>query len=49
MKFLVPKLVRALTRDLFRADIAQHWESFRAFEGREFDYDEADIPFIAGR
>jgi FAD-dependent urate hydroxylase len=41
MKFLVPKFARALTRDLFRDDIAQHWADFRAFRGREFD----EFPF----
>ncbi|MFZ1088765.1 MAG: hypothetical protein WAN75_05785 [Xanthobacteraceae bacterium] len=37
MKYLVPRLVRALTRDLFRADIAAHWKSFQDFRGFDFD------------
>jgi hypothetical protein len=37
MKYLVPRLVRALTRDLFRADIAAHWKSFQDFRGYDFD------------
>ena len=37
MKYLVPRLVRALTRDLFRADIATHWQSFQDFRGYDFD------------
>jgi FAD-dependent urate hydroxylase len=37
MKYLVPRLVRALTRDLFRADIAAHWQSFQDFRGFDFD------------
>jgi FAD-dependent urate hydroxylase len=37
MKYLVPKFARALTRDLFRDDIEQHWADFRAYQGREFD------------
>jgi FAD-dependent urate hydroxylase len=37
MRFLVPKLVRALTRDLFRADIAAYWRSFQDFRGFDFD------------
>ena len=37
MKYLVPRLVRALTRDLFRADIATHWQSFQDFRGFDFD------------
>jgi cation diffusion facilitator CzcD-associated flavoprotein CzcO len=37
MKYLVPKLVRALTHDLFRADIAAHWQSFQDFRGFDFD------------
>jgi cation diffusion facilitator CzcD-associated flavoprotein CzcO len=37
MKYLVPRLVRALTRDLFRADIADHWKSFQDFRGFDFD------------
>ena len=41
MKYLVPKFARALTRDLFRDDIEQHWASFRAYRGREFD----EFPF----
>ena len=41
MKYLVPKFARALTRDLFRDDIEQHWASFRAYQGREFD----EFPF----
>jgi cation diffusion facilitator CzcD-associated flavoprotein CzcO len=41
MKYLVPKFARALTRDLFRADIEQHWADFRAYRGPEFD----DFPF----
>ena len=32
MKYLVPRLVRALTGDLFRADIAAHWQSFQGFD-----------------
>jgi FAD-dependent urate hydroxylase len=41
MKYLVPKFARALTRDLFRDDIEQHWASFRSYGGREFD----EFPF----
>lgn len=41
MKYLVPKFARALTSDLFRDDIEQHWTDFRAYRGREFD----DFPF----
>ena len=41
MKYLVPKFARALTRDLFRDDIGEHWADFRAFQGREFD----EFPF----
>jgi FAD-dependent urate hydroxylase len=37
MKYLVPRLVRGLTRDLFRADIAAHWQSFQDFRGFDFD------------
>jgi hypothetical protein len=37
MKYLVPRLVRALTRDLFRGDIAAHWQNFRDFRGYDFD------------
>jgi FAD-dependent urate hydroxylase len=37
MKHLVPKFARALTRDLFRDDIEQHWSDFRGYQGREFD------------
>jgi hypothetical protein len=37
MKYLVPRLVRALTRDLFRADIADPWKSFQDFRGFDFD------------
>ena len=37
MKYLVPRLVRALTRDLFRADIAAHWKGFQDFRGFDFD------------
>jgi len=37
MRYLVPKLVRALTRDLFRADIAAHWQGFHDFRGFDFD------------
>jgi hypothetical protein len=29
--------VRALTRDLFRADIDAHWKSFQDFRGYDFD------------
>jgi FAD-dependent urate hydroxylase len=36
MKYMVPKLVRALTRDLFRADIEHHWQTLRAFDESEF-------------
>jgi hypothetical protein len=36
MKYMVPKLVRSITRDLFRADIAHHWGPLRAFDESEF-------------
>jgi cation diffusion facilitator CzcD-associated flavoprotein CzcO len=36
MKYVVPKLVRSITRDLFRADIAHHWGTLRAFDESEF-------------
>ena len=36
MKYMVPKLVRAITRDLFRADIEQHWKALRDFDENEF-------------
>ena len=44
MKYLVPTLVRALTRDLFCADIAEHWRSFQDFRGFDFD----DFPKTLG-
>lgn len=31
MTTAIPKLVHGLTRGLFRADLARHWESFRAY------------------
>ena len=37
MKYLVPKLVRSLTRDLFRDDLDAHWQSFRTFRGHDFE------------
>jgi hypothetical protein len=37
MKYLVPKLVRSLTRDLFRDDLEAHWRSFQTFRGHDFD------------
>jgi FAD-dependent urate hydroxylase len=37
MKYLVPKLVRSLTRDLFRDDLDAHWRSFQTFSGHDFD------------
>jgi cation diffusion facilitator CzcD-associated flavoprotein CzcO len=36
MKYIVPKLVRSITRDLFRADIEQHWKALRDFDENEF-------------
>jgi cation diffusion facilitator CzcD-associated flavoprotein CzcO len=37
MKYLVPKIVRSLTRDLFRDDLDAHWQSFRTFRGHDFE------------
>lgn len=31
LKYVVPRLVNALTLDLFRDDVGHHWSSFRAF------------------
>jgi cation diffusion facilitator CzcD-associated flavoprotein CzcO len=36
MKYMVPKLVRALTRELFRADIEHHWRTLQTFDESEF-------------
>lgn len=36
MKFAVPRLVSGIVRDLFREDVATHWESLRAYELPEF-------------
>jgi hypothetical protein len=32
MTTAVPKLVHGITRGLFRADIARHWDSFKAYD-----------------
>jgi FAD-dependent urate hydroxylase len=32
MTTAVPKLVHGITRGLFRADIAAHWDSFKAYD-----------------
>lgn len=37
MKFAVPRLVQAITRDLFRADAARHYASLLAYDVPEFD------------
>jgi len=37
LRYAVPRLAQALTRDLFRGDLAHHWEEFRAFTDTEFD------------
>lgn len=37
LKYAVPKLAYALTRDLFRSDLERHWHDLQAFEGREFE------------
>jgi FAD-dependent urate hydroxylase len=36
MKYMVPKLVRAITRDLFRTDIEHHWRDLQRFDEGEF-------------
>lgn len=36
MKFAVPRLVSGIVRDLFREDVATHWDSLRAYDLPEF-------------
>jgi cation diffusion facilitator CzcD-associated flavoprotein CzcO len=36
LRYAVPSLTQALTRDLFRDDIAFYWDDLRAFNGTEF-------------
>ena len=38
----VPRLVRALTRGLFRADVARHYESFLNYDVAMFEFDEIE-------
>ena len=44
MTTAIPKLVHGLTRGLFRADVEQYWDSFRAY-----DVPQAVIPAKTGR
>ncbi len=34
--YAVPRLTRALTRDLFRGDLQHHWDDLKTFTGTEF-------------
>jgi cation diffusion facilitator CzcD-associated flavoprotein CzcO len=36
LRYAVPRLTQALTRDLFRDDLAYYWDDLRAFTGMEF-------------
>ncbi|WP_319024811.1 NAD(P)/FAD-dependent oxidoreductase [Nisaea sediminum] len=36
MKFAVPRLVSGIVRDLFTEDVAQHWDSLKAYDLPEF-------------
>jgi cation diffusion facilitator CzcD-associated flavoprotein CzcO len=42
MTTAVPRLVRGLTRGLFRADIEAHYRSFRAYDLAMFEFDEIE-------
>jgi cation diffusion facilitator CzcD-associated flavoprotein CzcO len=36
LRYAVPRLTQALTRDLFRDDLAYYWDDLKAFTGTEF-------------
>ena len=42
MNIAVPKLVGGITRGLFKADLALHWQSLQAFDGTVFEPREID-------
>lgn len=44
LRFAVPRLVSALTHDLFAGDLAIHWQSLRAWSAKEFE----DYPMTLG-